>query len=434
MSEADKDLQRAVDDHLKRLYERYKSNAKVFTATHIGHVVLSIVFVLSILIPFLCLQIDARATNSELEQLSLGIARQEQRAATYRQAMASLKKVFDSVEDTPKPLEGYIRALEQEAAGGPVAPLPGGPAPGQETCGSSADKDAWMECRLRQYMAARAAQSQEILANEIAAPLARLEIKEFDQWKADLQAGMQKHAERIRSRMAATPGFWKDFNQQAPIYQSMIEGVHRFWADHQFEEIGRRMEQAAAAGRAGVEQLNQKKEQIQKGRESLNNALKSIKTRFGKLGLEVEDAILLAPVAFAALFLFAALNLCQNMQLRKSFHRLFQARDPRKVALTDSEIALAMPLWIDPLAPPMQRKLKFAVLLIPALASALTLPVVFYCWAMPDAFPGLAGPDRVKYILYYLVAAGVFVIGFGKIRDATRGYGDPCATSEQTTP
>ena len=77
MSETDKDLQKAIDEHLKRLYERYKSNAKVFTATHIGHISLSIVFVLSILFPFLYLQIDARETNSELERLSQSIAQQD---------------------------------------------------------------------------------------------------------------------------------------------------------------------------------------------------------------------------------------------------------------------------------------------------------------------------------------------------------------------
>lgn len=430
MSETDKDLQKAVDEHLKRLYERYKSNAKVFTATHIGHISLSIVFVLSILFPFLYLQIDARETNSELERLSLSIAQQDQQAAIYRQAMAGLKKVFQAVEDTPKPLEGYIKALEKEAAGGPLAPLPDGLKPGQETCGSPADKDAWMECRIRQYVARRAAQYQEILANDIAAPLERLNIKEFDQWKADLQAGMKKYAERIRSEMTANPSFWRDFNQNAPIYQSMIEGVHRFWADHQFEEIGRRMEQAAAASKAGVEQLNQKKEQIQKGKEGLNNALKNIKTRFGKLGLEVEDAILLAPVAFAVLFLFAALNLCQNIQLRKSFHRLFQARDPQKVAITDREIVLAMPLWIDPLDPPIKRKLKLAVLMIPAIASVLALLVVFYCWTIPDAFPGLTGMDYVKCILYYLLSAGLFVFGFQRIRGAIKNYGETSSATE----
>jgi len=425
MAEADKDLQKAIDEHLKRLYEQYKSNNKVFTATHIGHLTLSIIFVISILFPFFYLQIDARKTNDELKRLSQSIAQQEQRAAVYRQAMTGLKKVFQAVENTPKPLEGYIQALEKEAAGGPTAPIPDNLKLPSEACGSPSEKNSWMECRIQQYMAARGAQYQDVLAKEIAAPLEKLGIKEFDQWKSELQAGMKTYAERFRSEMAANPRFWRDFNQNAPIYQSMVAGVHRFWADHQFEEIGRRMEQAAAARQSEAEELNQKKEQIQKSEESLNNALKNIKTRFGKLGIELEDAILLAPVAFSAIFLVAALNLCKNIQLRKSFHRLFQARDPQKVALTDSEIALAMPLWLDPLAPSMPRKVKAALLLIPAIASAMTLLVVFYCWTIPDAFTGLTGLDYVKYLLYYMIGVGLFIFGFQKVRSAIKNYSVP---------
>lgn len=423
MAEADKELQKAVDDHLKRLYEQYKSNNKVFTATHIGHLSLSIVFVSSILFPFLCLQINARDANADLRRLSQSIAQQEQQAAVYRQAITGLKQVFEAVENTPKPLEGYIRALEKEAAGGPVVALPDGVTAPRESCGTSSDRDRWMECRIRQYMAGRAAQWQAILANEIAAPLETLKIKEFDQWKTDLHAGIRKHAERIRAEMAANPTFWREFNQNSPLYRSMVEGVHRFWADHHFEEIGRRMEGAATAWREDAKILDEKKQAIQKQKESLNNALKNIKTRFGKLGLALEDAILLAPIAFAVIFLIAAMNLCRNIQLRKSFHRLFQARDPQKVALTDAEIALAMPLWLDPLAPSMQRQVKFAVLLIPALASVLTLLVVFFCWTMPEGFPELTGLDHVKYILYYLVGAGLFILGFQQIRGAVRNYG-----------
>ena len=303
MAEINTNLQKAIDDHLKRLYERYKSNTKVFTAALVGHISLSIVFVISILVPFLFLQIDARETNFELERLSQAIALQEQRAAVYRQAMTGLKKVYEAVENTPKPLESYIQALEKEAAGGPAAPMPDGLKPTPESCGSNADKDRWMECRIRQYMAARASQYQDILASEIAAPLEKLNIKEFDQWKADLQAGMKRQADRFRTEMTANPSFWRDFNQNAPIYKNMIEGAHRFYADHHFEEIGRRMEESSAARRAEVDQLNQKKDQIQKSKEGLNNALKNIKTRFGKLGLEVDDAILLAPLALCRSFL-----------------------------------------------------------------------------------------------------------------------------------
>ena len=430
MAEINMNLQKAIDDHLKRLYERYKSNTKVFTAAVVGHISLSTVFVISILVPFLFLQIDARETNSELERLSQGIAQQEQRAAAYRQAMTGLKKAYEAVENTPKPLEGYIQALEKEAAGGPAAPMPDGLKPPMESCSLTTDKDRWMECRIRQYMAARAAQCQEVLASEIEAPLERLNIKEFDQWKADLQAGMQRYTDRFRTEMTTNPSFWRNFDRNAPIYKSMIEGAHRFYADHHFEEIGRRMEESLAARQAEVAQLNQKKDQIQKSKEGLNNALKNIKTRFGKLGLEVEDAILLAPLALSALFFVAALQLCQNIQLRKSFHRLFQASDPQKVAITDAEIALAMPLWADPLAAPIQRKIKLAALMIPAIASVLTLLVVFYCWTIPDAFAGLTGMDHVKYVLYYLLSAGFFIYGFQRTRSAIKNYGSTSPPAE----
>jgi hypothetical protein len=42
------------------------------------------------------------------------------------------------------------------------------------------------------------------------------------------------------------------------------------------QNIAKQDQQAAAASKAGVEQLNQKKEQIQKGKEGLDNALKNI--------------------------------------------------------------------------------------------------------------------------------------------------------------
>ena len=114
MAEINMNLQKAIDDHLKRLYERYKSNTKVFTAALVGHISLSIVFVISILFPFLFLQIDARETNSELERLSQAIALQEQRAAVYRQAMTGLKKVYEAVENTPKPWRATFRPSKKK--------------------------------------------------------------------------------------------------------------------------------------------------------------------------------------------------------------------------------------------------------------------------------------------------------------------------------
>ncbi len=110
----------------------------------------------------------------------------------------------------------------------------------------------------------------------------------------------------------------------------MVDGVHRFWNDNRFEEIGKKMAQAATEKRETVEKLNQRQEQIKKREMELNSTFKNIKTRFGKFGLDVSDAILIAPIVFAALFLVAVINLGESIRLRKTFHRLFQAKDPQQ--------------------------------------------------------------------------------------------------------
>jgi cell division protein FtsL len=422
LAETDKGLEKAIDDHLKRLQERYKTNTKVFNATHIGHISLAIVFLISILFPFLYLQVDTREVNHEMTDLSQKIERQQQRVATYNRAVSGLKRVFEAVENTPKPLGRYIGALEKEAAGGPKVQLPGGLQAEPAACGSPESLDPWMACRIRQYVASRFMQSRDYLQKEVAAPLKELDIKQFDQWLGDLQKGAQDLADQFESRISADPGFWRNFDRNSPLYQRMVEDTNRFWTEHQFEEIGDQMVQEIDSMQAAEEELNQKKEQIQKRREDLDSAFKNIKTRFGKFGLEPSDAILIAPIVLAALFLVAVMNLSESIRLRKSFQELFQAKDPQKVAITDSQIALAMPLWVDPLDPRPKRRLRLAALAIPAIASVLTLLVIFYCWSIPDAFPGLSGVDYWKYVVYYLLSAGFFIFGFRRLSLVVKHY------------
>jgi cell division protein FtsL len=435
LAETDKGLEKAIDDHLKRLQERYKANIKVFNATHIGHISLAIVFLISILFPFLYLQVDTRKVNLEMAGLSQKIERQQQRVATYNRAVSGLKRVFEAVENTPKPLEGYIGALEKEADGGPKAQLPRGLQAVPAACGAPESLDPWMACRIRQYVASRFMQSRDYLQREVAAPLQELDLKQFDQWIGDLQKGVQDLADQFESRISVDPGFWRNFDRNSPLYQRMIEDANRFWTEHQFEEIGDQMAQEIDSMQAAEEELNQKKEQIQKRREDLNSAFKNIKIRFGKFGLEPSDAILIVPIVLAALFLVAVMNLSESIRLRKSFQRLFQARDPRKVAITDSQITLAMPLWVDPLDPRPKRRLRLAALAIPAVVSVLTLLVVFYCWTIPDAFPGLSGADYWKYVFYYILSAGLFSYGFRRLHSAVKNYSEnmPAAEPVSTT-
>jgi hypothetical protein len=273
-------------------------------------------------------------------------------------------------------------------------------------------------------------QSRDYLQKEVAAPLQELNIKQFDQWLGDLQKGVQDLADQFESRISANPGFWRNFDRNSPLYQSMVEDANRFWTEHQFEEIGDQMVQEIDSMQAAEEELNQKNEQIQRRREDLDSAFKNIKTRFGKFGLEPSDAILIAPIVLAALFLVAVMNLSESIRLRKSFQELFQAKDPQKAVITDGQIALAMPLWVDPLDPRPKRTLRLAVLATPAVASVLTLLVIFYCWSLPDAFPGLSGADYWKYVFYYLLSAGLFIYGFRRLSSVVKNYSEKMSAAE----
>ncbi|MFZ0131769.1 MAG: hypothetical protein WAK95_04455 [Desulfobacterales bacterium] len=433
MAETDKNLEKAIDDHLKRLDGRYKANTKVFNATHIGHISLAIVFLISVLFPFLYLQVDTRKVNLETSQLSQKIERQQQRLATYNRVLAGIKQLFSAVENTPKPLEGYIRALEKEAAGGPRAQMPQGLQAEPAACGSPVRLDPWMACRTRQFVTARFIHGREILKKEVAAPLKELGLEEFDQWQADLQQGIQDLENQFDSGVAADPGFWRKFDRASALHQRMIDGASQFWVDHKFDEVGDKMAQEIAVMQAAEEELNQKKAQIQKRKDDINSAFKNIKTRFGKFGLEPSDAILIAPIVLAALFLVAVMNLSESIRLRKSFQTLFQGKDPQKKALTDRQVALAMPLWVDPLDPRPKRRLRLAVLAIPAVVSVLTLLVIFYCWSIPDAFPGLSGAGYWKYGVYYLLSAGLFIYGFRRLQSAVEKYSEKMPAAEPVT-
>ena len=225
-----------------------------------------------------------------------------------------------------------------------------------------------------------------------------------------------------------------NFNEDSPIYRSMVEGAQRFWVNHNFEEIGQKMAQETESLRSDVDQLNQKKKDINKRKDELHNSLKNIKTRFGKIGMELDEAILVAPIVFSLLFVLTVSNLMGSIRLRKSFQTMtIQFKDPQKVAITDGEIALTMPLWIDPMDPPIKRKLRAFILMIPVIVAVLTLIIILYCLKIPGSFPGISVLDYWKYIIYYLLSAGLFSYGFREIQSAVKGYNVPPVPVEKST-
>ena len=90
--------------------------------------------------------------------------------------------------------------------------------------------------------------------------------------------------------------------------------------------------------------------------------------------------------------------------------------------INDSEIALSAPLWVDPLDPAPKQTIKLYILLLPLPIFLAALIIIFYCWTLPGTFPDLSGFDYVKYVVFYLLSAACFPVGFRRVQQAVRNY------------
>ena len=130
-------------------------------------------------------------------------------------------------------------------------------------------------------------------------------------------------------------------------------------------------------------------------------------------------------------FLVASSNLCDSIRLRRSFHKLSQRKDAAKTVITDREVALSAPLWIDPLDPSETRTSRFVILMIPAGVFVVALVSISYCWTIPNAFPEFTGSDYWTYGALLLVSAGLFIFGSLRILTEVRSYADGSEATER---
>jgi hypothetical protein len=94
----------------------------------------------------------------------------------------------------------------------------------------------------------------------------------------------------------------------------MVEAADRFWADHQFEAAGQKMGEEAALLRTAIQGIQPKQEQIKKPNDQLNDRLKTVKTRFERIGHEVSQAGLIFPMILEVVLLVASSNLCGSIR------------------------------------------------------------------------------------------------------------------------
>ena len=145
---------------------------------------------------------------------------------------------------------------------------------------------------------------------------------------------------------------------------------------------------------------------------------------FGKLPINLDEAIAVFPIAIAIGFLVCSSYLSNSylsnsIQLRKELHKDYLNKNDKTDRITiDEKVALIAPLWIDPSNSPIYRCIKFIIFIIPLLAFIISTVLILNYIVLREQDQILTSlfsygslNSSLAYIGIYLICASLFVYG-----------------------
>jgi hypothetical protein len=154
--------------------------------------------------------------------------------------------------------------------------------------------------------------------------------------------------------------------------------------------------------------------------------LKQIQFPFGSIPIGINESVSLFPVGLAGGFLVCSLALVDSIRLRKEYYNRkgngHEKQHPDK-------IRLITPLWLEPLSEGYSVKLRFMILLLPAIVFAVSVYLLVTSWGIIYGGQEIAGifvgSNRDNMVLYgglYVVGTAFLCFAYGRIISEFRGY------------
>ncbi|GEM_PF-1908305 len=439
-------------EHQAHLLERYRGSARSFTRLLTVLVGFALAFPLIVLLPYISIQRAKYLMPSQIEALESQIAQEQQTIETYGKIRDGIERLQEAIRESPQRLRLFIRGLS-----GPQSELPpplsgspdelhfGGPDPGQwpvqqqwpgspspfeqvqrpleldDPC-ASLDREAWVNCRVRQAVLDQFAEYRRIVKEDIVAPLSTLETSTFD--LAAVEEGLRRLEEAFESKLKENPRFWETFTGKVGFSVELGEEVDRFWNEYgslvseQNREIENRLGDLEKAKTA----VEKERKGLEAREEEVIARLSQIESPMGKLPVGLEESVLVFPILLAIGWLMCVSMLGETTRLRLAFHGLYQGQDPTRKIVSDEQVLLVAPLWIDPLSSEQSRRIRYLILAVPFVVFFLGCASVLYLWSLPNTFPNTGTLGRWVYAVLYLLGLPLFAFGFSQISSMARGY------------
>lgn len=444
-------LEKVREEHLKRIFDLYEAKSKSFRTVFNGLMGFSFLFLFIILFPYVSIQSENHRIAERLKGLPEEIARGKERMEAYRKVEGGVQRLKDEIQRGPQDLRDFISSLESGPArpgrpfqpeGSPNAPsfLHGQMAqqvspPSQlvsaDPCNALSGEE-WVHCKVRQEVTRQFQTYREILRQDVVGALQEIpggaanlvDRAALDRQVGDLQVSFEK-------KLTANPRFWETYPGKQRLYAKLNEGVEGFWSGYgaALETHTRRLTQTLEKLQADRTAIEQQQARLKAQEEKVAARLSQIESPLGKLPVGLIESVAVFPVLLAVGFGICVSLLCETVRLRGALHQLYQRRDPDRAVLTDRQIALVAPLWIDPADPNQNRTRQLLILLSPVAIYAVACGLIGYGWTLPEGTAGAGSVARWAYGGLYLMSLTSFIVGYRKVVAALRGYPGECSDS-----
>ena len=414
------DLDQVLREHTTLLFHQYEVRAKSYRTTLFWLLAVSGAFLLLILFPYLSIRNELHLLPDKLERIEVEIDRRDARIDAFRRSQEGFSTLIATVRSGPEELRAFL------AAGMSSDPLP--PPIGQQAAPDLAIQQvlpnvqqqgpvapagcaalvgvARVGCLVEGQVRAQFDGYREILARGVLGPLQGSEGAGAALIRPEaLKAGLDRLEAGFGERIAAQPDFWLTFQGKGDFFSEVESDIAAFWSEYEtlLAAQSEALAQEKAALVAAQAEMRAAADQMAALQAKLEARLDQVDTPLGRLPVGLNEAILGFPVLLAAGFLLGTSQFADAVRARAAFQALYRRRDPERRILTDRQIALIAPLWIDPYERGRGWTVAVLILAAPLAIFLIAVGAVAYSWLGSDSF-------RAAGALNLRIFAGLYVL------------------------
>lgn len=431
------ELEPVIEEYRDRIYNLYKAKFEGFKKLLFGLIGFGLTFFFIFLLPF-SLDLHESSKNQELIDANAKVIETtSSRVRSYQKAQKGYNDLMRQISKSPEELREFIiltrdrsptslgvdtsQSRQGQSPFGMQAQQLRSPPPiyQNSACRSLKIKsDAWWDCVVKNQVIERIDSFKKTLEKKVIPVVVgkgTLGTENYETVINELADLPSKFQDKLREK----PRFWTTISQKSQFFNEFKKMAEEALEPLKIKENQKKLEDNLADLQAEKKALQEKENELKKQEKDRKEFLSGLQSPLGKLPVQLDQSILVFPLLMVVGFLTCSTRSGEMTRYRKEFHTLYQDKDPGKKVLTDGQVILAAPLWIEPLTTPVNA-LRVFLLYLPFIIFLGSLGLIGYGWMKFPLFPGYDFQAGLGVV--YLVALAVFLYGHISIHRAIKYY------------